>query len=231
MNLKRYIAILFLLPVWLMLSAGLQQPKPHVFLLGDSISIHYGPYLKKEAADFAEVELKKIETANGKEFPRNGGDSRRVLDYITHKLKDGFKPDYLLFNCGLHDINRDTASNELQVPLDEYIKNLEKTIELVKQKGIKMIWITTTPVVDSIHNSRTKAKFRFAADLLAYNKKAGELCRKNNIPVIDLNEFTRKLGNNAYIDNVHYKEYAREQQATYLAEALKEILKEKKQVQ
>lgn len=215
------VAVCFTASAW-------QVEKPHVFLLGDSISIHYGPYLKSYVEDFAELEQKKIETLGGREFSRNGGDSKRVLEYLTYKLKEkDFQPDYLLLNCGLHDVGRDTVTGDLQVPLVDYRQNLEKIVKLIQAKNIQIIWVSITPVVDSIHNSRSKHKWRYVSDLASYNLAALEICRKQAIPVIDLFSFTGKLGTDAYLDNVHYKEYARQLQAACLAGALQEILMKK----
>ena len=218
------ISCLVLTAVWLA-SVSWTVRKPTVFLLGDSISIHYGPYLKTFVSDFAVLEQKQTETLSGREFTRNGGDSKRVLDYISFKLRENnFQPDFLLFNCGLHDIGRDTNTNELQVALTAYQDNLERIISLVRDRGIRMIWITITPVVDSIHNSRTKQKKRYAADQFEYNRAALEICKRHRIPVIDLFSFTRQLGTEAYIDNVHYKEEVRKLQAAYIAGSLNELL-------
>ncbi|MCR6720077.1 MAG: SGNH/GDSL hydrolase family protein [Chitinophagaceae bacterium] len=135
MKLKRITSLVLVLSALFAVLQSWQQKKPHVFLVGDSISIHYGPYLKKYTAEFAQLQQKELETIQGKEFPRNGGDSRRVLNYLTYKLNEpGFKPDYLLLNCGLHDIGRDTITRELQVPLAEYEVNLEKIFKLVSDK-------------------------------------------------------------------------------------------------
>jgi lysophospholipase L1-like esterase len=202
--------------------------KPGMFVLGDSISIHYGPHLAKFLYGTVEMEQKQAETINGKKFSRNGGDSRRVLAYLSEKLEQpGFKPDYMLLNCGLHDIGYDSITHKLKVPADEYRHNLEKIFTMIRKKKISIIWVTTTPVVDSIHNSRIKELQRYAKDLAQYNQIAAELCLKYAVNTIDLHDFTLKLGNDAYIDNVHYKEGIRELQAAYIAGALKEIIKEK----
>ncbi len=206
--------------------------KPTLFILGDSISIHYGPHLKKFLEGTVDVEQKQAETINGKKFSRNGGESRRVLAYLTEKLEQpGFQPDYILLNCGLHDIGHDSVTHQLKVPAAEYRQNLEKVFTMIRQKKIRIIWVTTTPVVDSIHNSRIKELQRFAKDLAQYNQIAAELCREYEIKTIDLHDFTAKLGADAYIDNVHYKEDVRVLQGAYLAGAIEEIIKEKYQLQ
>ncbi len=202
-----------------------KQTLPTIFLMGDSISIHYGPYLIKDLAAVATIDQKKIETLQGKEFSRNGGDSKRVLAYLTAKLlQPGFHPDYLILNCGLHDVGRDTVTHQLQVTPEEYRSNLNKIFTLIQEKNIRIIWITTTPVVDSIHNARTKALLRYSADLENYNHIAAEVCKEFGVETVDLHDFTQTLGTEAYIDNVHYKEDVRALQAAYIAGAVRIIL-------
>lgn len=206
-----------------------KKAKPNLFLMGDSISIHYGPYLIKDLENIASVDQKKVETLQGKEFSRNGGDSKRVLDYITAKLQQtGFQPNYIILNCGLHDIGRDTIKHELQVPAEEYRANLDRIFSMIREKNIRIIWVTTTPVVDSIHNSRTKQKLRYAADLENYNRIAKEICNKYKTDHVDLHDFTQTLGTSAYLDNVHYKEDIRPLQAAYIAGAVRVILNKNK---
>lgn len=214
--------------VMLCLLLGLLWKKdalPEIFLMGDSISIHYGPYLIKDLAGVAAIDQKKIETLQGREFSRNGGDSKRVLAYLTVKLaQPAFHPDYLILNCGLHDVGRDTVTHQLQVTPEEYRANLRKIFSLIQEKNIRIIWVTTTPVVDSIHNARTKALLRYSADLENYNRIAAGVCKEFSVEKIDLHDFTQTLGADAYIDNVHYKEEIRALQAAYIAGSVRIIL-------
>lgn len=205
--------------------AGEKRPLPGIFLMGDSISIHYGPYLIKDLVNVATIDQKKIETLQGKEFSRNGGDSKRVLAYVTVKLaQPGFHPDYLILNCGLHDVGRDTVTHQLQIAPEEYRANLRKVFSLIRENNIRIIWVTTTPVVDSIHNARTKALLRYSADLEQYNRIAAGVCKEFGAETIDLHDFTQTLGTDAYIDNVHYKENVCALQAAYIAGAVRVIL-------
>jgi len=88
---------------------------------------------------------------------------------------------------------------------------------------VKLIWINSTPVVDTIHNKRVPF-FRFENDLLAYNKAADSLMKKAKVPIIDLFSFTKKFIPNGYLDHVHYKENIRKQQADFIAGNLTAIL-------
>jgi lysophospholipase L1-like esterase len=211
------------------LLTGWSVPPPRIFVIGDSISIQHGPHLEKYLQGNALYERKQDDgtAKNNLDYPTgaNGGDSGMVLKYLIHKLnKPGFKPDYLLLNCGLHDIKRNTTTHEIQVTEEEYRKNLETTFKLLKKKNIRLIWMRTTPVVDSIHNAKSRSFHRFAADVETYNLIADEICRKHNVPLIDLFSFSKQLGEDQFIDHVHYNETARTLQAAFIAGAVQTII-------
>ena len=206
------------------------RPLPNLFLIGDSISIQYGPYLEKYLEGTVMYERKQDDGQAGKNLDvptgANGGDSRMVLAYLRIKMKDpDFKPDYMVLNCGLHDIKRDVETGQLQVQSDEYGENLEAIIRLLKENNIRIIWIRTTPVVDSIHNTKGHSFHRYAADLEIYNQIADEVFSRNNIPVIDLFGFTRQLGEDQFIDHVHYSDKARDLQAAFIAGFIQSLIK------
>jgi|SRR5690606_10620661 len=222
-----YVVTRKLIPLILILitASASKEKGPQLFLIGDSISIHYDSYLEKYLKGFVEFDRKR---GNGEEdenldIPKgpNGGDSGMVLAYLKKIIKDpGFNPDYLLLNCGLHDIKRNASTNEIQVDKNDYKKNLKSILKLTQENQIKLIWINTTPVVDSIHNARQGFK-RYAADLKTHNKIAEEIFKKAGVPIIDLYGFTEKLGTDKFIDHVHYNEEARKLQAAYIAGAVK----------
>lgn len=200
---------------------------PKVFVIGDSISIHYGPYLKQALTGFFKYDRKrdKGESLEDLDNPvgANGGDSKMVLTYLNELYQNkSLKTDYLLLNCGLHDIKRNSPSDLPQVPIKEYAENLGAIINLAQLMELKLIWLTSTPVVDSIHNSRVPF-FRYERDIKAYNKVADSIMMESNIPVIDLYTFTRKFVPQGYMDHIHYKEDIRQQQADFIAGSLTAI--------
>ena len=219
--------IFLLLTVLIM--TGWSISLPELFVIGDSISIDYGPYLENYLQGIALYGRKQDEgkANNNSDYPTgtNGGDSGMVLKYLLYKLNNtGFRPDYLLLNCGLHDIKRNAATNEVQVTEKEYRKNLETIFKLLKKKNIQLIWIRTSPVVDSIHNAGSRSYYRYAADVDTYNRIADEICRKHNVPAIDLFSFSKQLGEDQFKDHVHYKEPACALQAAFIAGAVQTIL-------
>lgn len=208
------------------------KPLPHVFLVGDSISMHYTPYLKQYLSGTVQLDRKGDdgEAEKNLDIPvgANGGNSQRVLTYLQGRFKDKeFKPDYLLLNCGLHDIKRDPATGTVQIGENDYKRNLDEIFQISKKKGIKPIWIRTTWVVDSIHNTKSKGFQRFDADVRRYNAIADSICNENDIPIIDLYHFSKQTGVTQFIDHVHYKEQARVLQAAYIAGHIECIIQTK----
>jgi lysophospholipase L1-like esterase len=199
-----------------------------VLSLGDSIALQYGPYLEQylrglmayeRVAGTAEA-LKNLDLPNG----ANLGDSNRVLAYLHARLAKGLlvDADYLLLNCGLHDIRTDFQSGEKQVPLEQYKTNLPKIIEAVKQLGPRLIWVRTTPCDEAVHNVRSTQFHRYAADGVAYNAAADEIMAAAGVKSLDLYTFTVNLGlgREVYCDHVHFPEHVREKQAAFLAGGL-----------
>jgi lysophospholipase L1-like esterase len=198
-----------------------------LFVIGDSISCHYGPFLKEYLAEDYEClfkgelteALKNLDVPSG----ANGGDSKMVLEYLIDILDRGkLKCDLILLNCGLHDIKFDEEENQYQIPFEDYKNNLMKIIKLIKSHGIDVIWVRTTKVIDEIHNSPENKKLnkivRHNADVLKYNNAADSIMYDNNINSIDLYAFTEKFGSEAYCDHVHFYEHIRKQQAKFIAE-------------
>lgn len=194
---------------------------PKVFVVGDSISIHYGPYLKASLEGFFIYDRKrdKGEAVKDLDHPvgANGGDSDMVLKYLL-QLKDSlnFKTDYLVVNCGLHDIKRKSPSDSAQIGLKKYKDNLQSIVDLSKDMNVKLVWVNSTPVVDSIHNKRVPF-LRFENDLMAYNKAADSIMHEAHVPIIDLYTFTKKYIPTGYLDHVHYNKDIREKQADFIA--------------
>lgn len=203
---------------------------PHLFVIGDSISIRYGPQLERLLAGRYLYDRKSdhgTQTAESNldiALGANGGDSRMVLDFLRfRRASDPIRADILLINCGLHDIKTDPKTGARQVCIDEYARNLEAILEEASAMDTSVVWVRTTPVIDEIHNSRSHSFHRYAKDVTEYNEKADRIMEKSGIPAIDLHAFSLKLLPEGFIDHVHYTEEACSLQADFLAEALLEM--------
>ena len=193
-----------------------------VFIIGDSISIHYGPYLEKYLAEIAEYARKDgtIEALKNLDFPQgaNGGDSQLVLEYLQARAsKQPIVADYILINCGLHDIKTDAITGSKQIPIVEYKANLKEIIAETKKAGLKLVWIRTTLADEEVHNAVAKTFLRFKADCIEYNEVADAVMAEADVPTIDLYSFTNNLSDDVYCDHVHFHEHIREKQAAFIA--------------
>ncbi|MFZ4617705.1 MAG: SGNH/GDSL hydrolase family protein [Rectinemataceae bacterium] len=194
-----------------------------IYVLGDSISLHYGPYLEsylKGVMGYARKEGGE-EAALNLDNPQgsNGGDSGMVLSFLKARAgTGGIEADVLLLNCGLHDIKTDPATGLRQVPLDRYRENLGEILEAVRAMRLQLVWIRTTPCDERVHNSQPDMTFhRFARDCAAYNAAADTVMENAGIPAIDLFTFTANLGAELFCDHVHFHESVRMKQAAFIA--------------
>ena len=139
-----------------------------VYVLGDSISMHYGPYLQNNLRGVMEYSRKGGDGEDG-----NGGDSSLVLSFLREQLqKGGIDADILLVNCGLHDIKTDPVTGAKQVTIDIYEQNLRAITQTVSGMQPDLVWIRTTPCDEAVHNKPGAGFHRFAADGAAYNEVA-----------------------------------------------------------
>jgi hypothetical protein len=188
---------------------------PTLHVVGDSISIHYGPYLQTMLAGVMSYS-RKTAPDGSLDDRANGGDSSMVLDYLRALQPD--RPfDLLLINCGLHDIKREVTTHAVQVPLDCYEANLREILTEARRLAMRTIWIRTTPVIDERHNRLNTTFHRFEADVEAYNAAADRIMREHDITTINLFTFTRNLGPDVYVDHVHYTDGVCAQQAAFIA--------------
>ncbi len=222
------------------------KPAPHIptlFVLGDSISIQYGPGLERLLAgrfacdrkgselleDQALAEngvgiLQRLAALDSSLEAINGGDSASVLAYLQAKsAAQAGLGTVLLLNCGLHDVRRDPRSSTCQVEPGYYAANLNDILRLATRLSQQVIWLRTTPVCDACHQRLNHEFQRFNADVELYNQITDALMDEAGIPSIDLYGFTRKLSpadetlEQLYCDHVHFSEPVRQMQAAYIA--------------
>lgn len=188
-----------------------------VHIVGDSISIHYGPYLERYIKE--RLIYSRKEGSNGNlDLPEgaNGGDSSMVLEYLNECKSQNLHWDVVVINCGLHDIKK--INEVYQISIDNYQKNLIAIFDISKELSKKIVWVNTTPVIDEIHNSRKKEFQRYDEDVVRYNNVADKIAEVNNAYIIDLYSFCKTLGNSEiYQDHVHFKTEFRKLQAAFIA--------------
>lgn len=201
-----------------------------LFIVGDSISIQYGPYVKAMTAGNMHYDRKRGEAEAlvdlDKPVGANGGDSSMVLQYLLEEQDKGVQYDVLLVNCGLHDMKTNPDTKEKQVPLKQYADHLQRIVEAAQHMSQQLIWVRTTDAVEEVHNKPDSSFHRFHEDVIAYNTCADEIMAQHGVPTIDLYTFTRAFGHEAYCDHVHYKEEIRKLQAAYIVGYLNHALQQ-----
>ena len=187
-----------------------------LFVLADSISIHYGPFLEEYIKDVftfdrkgKNQECKDLNIAS----QVNGGDSSNILKYL--ELLPNLEYDVMLLNCGLHDIK--THSYGIQISLEQYESNLRKIVALIRSRGKELVWVTSTPVDDKQHNKVCTEFSRYNKDLVEYNSVAEKVMGEFDVPTIDLYNFTNCLDEPLYQDHVHFFEPVRKLHAAFIA--------------
>lgn len=197
--------------------------RKQLFVLGDSISIDYTPYVRQYLNSDWNVTRKGDIPApeiSGEIDRYNGTDSRIVLAYLQAVIH-AIESQVLLLNCGLHDIKRQPADSEpCQISEADYRGNLKSIIDLILVEQKKVIWVSTTPVDPVQHRKVEKTFFRFNEDVIQYNKIADEIMTQYKIMTIDLFTFTAQINQPLYRDHVHFYPEISKLQGAYLSGAI-----------
>ena len=191
---------------------------PRVLLIGDSISIGYT--LPTRALLKGKVNLHRI--------PTNGGPTIKGLEQIDTWLGKK-KWDVIHFNWGLHDLKYMGPNGEnlfpkekggkVQVPIQEYEKNLERLVVRMKKTNAKLIWRNTTPVPPG-------SKGRYVGDSIKYNAAAARVMIRHGIPTHDLFTMSKKRMKEIMLPaNVHYTKDGSEVLGVDVAMVILEALK------
>lgn len=201
--------------------------RPSLYWIGDSISLGYHETLREALAEEFHYTRKtgmadanrNLDQAQG----ANGGDSARVLAHLQELVQtQNLWADTVVVNCGLHDIKANPRTGTRQIAKEDYRKNLESMIRLLHQAGKNLIWVTTTPVDETIHQRHQKNFHRSEDDLAAYQEIARNLMEAHGVPVFDLYAFTTALGPDLFRDHVHFHPEIAHQQGLFLAHKVKE---------
>jgi lysophospholipase L1-like esterase len=150
------------------------QELKSVVLIGDSIRMGYEKSVMAELAGKANV-------SGPTENCRHSGE---VLKNLKVWVLDK-KPSLVHMNAGLHEIYRNT-NGVRQLSVEQYTHNLDLIFQQLADAGIKVIWSTTTPVMDDRYLKVKGYVCRVDSDVVAYNRAASIILKKHGIPILDL---------------------------------------------
>ncbi len=201
---------------------------PKVLFFGDSISGGYSKSLTKLMEGKAEmVKLGAVATYRiNEEAWWHSSRKAKALDFGSAKAciadlerferhLSETKYDAIHFNFGLNDIFRG-RNGAWHNPVDQYAKDLETIVTLLKKNGAKIVWATTTPIPDNApHNPK--------GDDLIYNAAAEKVMRANNVPINDLHSVVTQWDGYAEWkkgDDVHFSGAVYAKLAAQIAEKI-----------
>lgn len=212
--------IIFILLILVVALSSFEQPKAKILIIGDSISNGYTPFVKEELKDIAEVHHN----------PGNAKHTGNGLKHIESWLAaDDW--DIIHFNWGLWDLcyrhpdskvqgNRDKVNGTITFAPEDYQKNLEALVKLIKKHSdAELIFATTTYVPE-------KEAGRFQEDAIKYNAIAKKIMKANGIKVNDIYEASKTIHSDYGIgnDDVHYTKKGYELLGKYISEFIKQAM-------
>ena len=158
-----------------------------VVLVGDSICAWYSQYVEKELEGVCEVIYSNEQNGRFAAFSL-----RKLNDLIVDA---GGKVDLVHFNNGYWDMGT-LINGERVHPIPEYLHFLKRIINLSRFAGAKVIFATTTPLVDAVSaedNMGTGVTISARNEMVKeYNNAAKALMKTEGVTVNDLYEFCIK---------------------------------------
>ena len=195
---------------------------PSVTLIGDSIRIGYQNIVTRELTNKAQLW-----------FPdENCLDTVNILRN-AHSWFVKRKTTIFHINSGLHDLKTTYfGGTENVVPLDFYKINIERIIKLIFrfQPAAKIIWATTTPIIDEQANKAHQIDQDFSRhneDVIQYNSAAREVCNRLGVGIDDLYDLIMKSGADRLFteDGVHFSDLGYEYLGQQVAASIELLLK------
>ena len=201
--------------------------KPHVLILGDSISIGYTQTVREMLGSEAVV----IRPTRKNKRPENCQGTNYGVAQVDRwlKLGDG-RWEVIHFNFGLHDLKRvdpktgrnsNDRGHPHQASPERYEKQLRAIVGKLKKTKAKLIFATTTPVP-----SGGVRPYRDVEDPARFNAIAVKIMKESGVAVDDLYAAAEpRLKNIQRPVNVHFtpegSRFLAKQVTTHIRRALK----------
>ncbi len=149
---------------------------PKVMLLGDSIRMSYQPLVAELLAGKAEVVGPSV----------NDRFSLFTLTSIPDWVGIFGKPDLIHWNNGIHDAGYNPARSPVQIPLEDYVGNVQRIVKHVRNNLTpKLIFATSTaPHPDKPFSDKGWGWKQ--GDIERYNEAAKQVMAELDVPVNDL---------------------------------------------
>lgn len=172
-------------------------------LIGDSITQAYEPFVREKLGGTWEV------LGHGWTYPP-GHVSHAVLARLDELVFDRH-PDVVHLNTGLHDVMRSVATHRQNNPFEKYVIEVRQILERLKRESrARIIWATTTPVVDHRQLAKTpELEFvRFDSDIRELNAATKQIAASLGVEIDDLYDVVERGGRDRLLndDGAHFTE-------------------------
>jgi lysophospholipase L1-like esterase len=149
---------------------------PKVMLLGDSIRMSYQPLVADLLAGKAEVVGPAV----------NGRFSLFTLTSIPEWVGALGRPDVIHWNNGIHDAGYNPGRAPVQIPLEDYVGNVQRIVNHVRSNLTpKLIFATSTPPHPDKPFSEKGWGWK-QGDIERYNEAAKQVMANLSVQVNDL---------------------------------------------
>lgn len=184
-----------------------------VYLIGDSIRLGYEATVQTALPDVA-----ILSPVN------NCRSSHDVLQHIKQWTQGAQAGDIIHLNCGLHDIRYNAGSSQPLTDIQAYQANLRQIFNRLQQTGAHLIWASSTPFLQSVHNV-TKSSRRYLKDIQTYNQIAQDLAHEFGFAINDLYAlmFVQDLTALTICDGLHFNEFGNEILGEAVAESIRKV--------
>ena len=162
-------------------SSLIEHKLPTLLVIGDSISKGYLPPLRKILKNRFHII----------HIDDNARTTAYTLKHLRAWLRMTPRFDYVLYNNGLHDLERiqmddDAEVSLAKVPEENYKQNLEAILTIFMESDAKLIFATTTPIPE-------KASGWLSGREIEYNQAAIKIVRKHGGAICDLHTISLPL--------------------------------------
>ena len=184
-----------------------------VFLIGDSIRLNSEEYVIENLGE-------NVHLFSPSE---NCESSFKVLENIETWIgTDIF--DVVHLNCGLHDVRYDPGQTTPVSTKEQYCHNLEHIFGLLARLETRLIWATSTPINETVHNE-VKVSCRYLKDIIDYNTISVELAGRYGFEVNDLYQkvSTQNLGDILLSDGIHFNEAGNRKIGKWVSNKINEV--------
>jgi hypothetical protein len=179
-----------------------------VLLIGDSIRQSYQPHVAELLKDEAVV----VGPEDNCKF------AKYTTWYIKAWVDELGHPDVIHWNNGIWDAYRQNDDIGVFTSIEDYVRDLSRTLVEMRKYAPTIVWATTTPVDD-------RFEFLDNATVDRYNAAALQLMARNGIPVDDLNAVLRdRIATSFSEDRLHLNEAGQKACAEAVAAAVRKYL-------